>query len=146
MVDSFSSAKRSKIMRSIKSANTRFERDFRSLLWKAGLRYRVKNNLLGKPDLYFSHARIVVFLDSCFWHGCPEHVRLPKSNKLYWKRKIARNVERDRRISAWYKRSDWKLLRIWEHMIRNDLNKCAERIEKAVRARFTANVNLISKK
>lgn len=133
MVDSFSPAKRSEIMRSIKSADTQFERDFRSLLWKAGLRYRLKNSLPGKPDLYFSSARVAVFLDSCFWHGCNDHCRLPNTNREYWVKKINRNRTRHSELKRQYYSTGWRIIRLWEHAIRENPQGCVKRVVAAVR-------------
>ena len=71
--------------------------------------------------------------------GCPQHLRKPKSNLDYWNRKIARNVERDAKTNAAYKaykRSDWKLMRFWEHELKDDLDGCVRKIEKAVRLKL----------
>jgi DNA mismatch endonuclease (patch repair protein) len=81
MPDTFSKNERSEIMRKVKGKNTKPELAVRSALHKRGLRYRLNRPLPGKPDIVFVKARVVVFLDSCFWHGCPRHLRMPKSNQ-----------------------------------------------------------------
>jgi len=133
MPDTFTPEERSEIMRRVKSQNTSLERKVRSELHRRGLRFRLRYNLHGKPDIVFVRARIAVFIDSCFWHGCPAHLRMPKSNRAYWKRKIARNIERDAETKKAYKKSHWTLMRFWEHDLKQDLEGCAKKIERAVR-------------
>lgn len=135
MADTFSREERSEIMRRVKSKDTALERRVRSALHQRGLRFRLSYPLPGHPDIVFISGRVAVFIDSCFWHGCPQHVRMPRSNVEYWNRKIARNMERDSRTKAAYKRSGWKLMRFWEHELKENFDKCATKIEKAVRAR-----------
>jgi DNA mismatch endonuclease Vsr len=112
---------RSRVMRSVRSSNTGIERVFVARLVRsrmAGFRLRAAH-VLGRPDVTFSDQRIAVFLDSCFWHGCPEHLRRPKSNRRYWQKKIASNRARDRRQRAYLRRAGWTVIRVWEHDIRN---------------------------
>lgn len=68
-----------------------------------------------RADLVFSRARIAVFLDGCFWHGCPQHLRLPASNAVYWSSKISGNVDRDQEVDVRLRELDWTVLRFWEH-------------------------------
>lgn len=118
--DKISSSLRSLTMSKIRSKETSLEKILRSLLWKNGIRYR-KNSpkYFGKPDLLFKQKKIVAFIDSCFWHGCPQHLRMPTSNKEYWIRKIKRNRERDAQVNAYYRSKSWKIIRIWEHEYKN---------------------------
>jgi DNA mismatch endonuclease, patch repair protein len=67
-------------------------------------------------DIAFARARVVVFLDGCFWHGCPEHGTFPKTNSEWWRRKILANLARDRDTDAKLKMQGWKVIRIWEHV------------------------------
>ncbi len=134
MADVISKAKRSAVMRAIKSKDTRFEMAFRKELWKRGLRYRVNYSAPGKPDLVFVQPRLLVFLDSCFWHGCHWHCRMPKSNVRYWNGKIARNRHRDRSVTVECQRLGWKVLRLWEHSIRQDLSRCVAKVMVALNA------------
>src|SRR2546428_705822 len=89
---------RSETMRRVKSTDTTLELKLRKQLWAEGLRYRVRNKLTGRPDIVFVSQRLAIFVDSCFWHGCPEHCRIPSSNRDYWVPKIQRNRERDLRV------------------------------------------------
>ncbi len=82
-------------------------------------------------DVLFRRARVVVFVDGCFWHSCPQHGTMPKSNRTWWEQKLRANVDRDRRADAALKESGWRVVRIWEHEIPA---KAADRIAALVRA------------
>ena len=116
MADTVSKKKRSEIMSKIKSKDSKIEVEFRKAIWKAGFRYR-KNpaNYFGKPDLVLKKYKTVIFVDSCFWHGCKKHCRLPATNKKYWNEKIERNKQRDKEVNRYYKKEGWQVLRVWEH-------------------------------
>jgi DNA mismatch endonuclease (patch repair protein) len=118
-MDTVSKKKRSEIMSAIRSKDTKLEIGFRKALWKAGLRYR-KNpkNYFGKPDVVFKKNKTVIFIDSCFWHGCKKHYRIPATRKEYWKNKIERNKQRDKEVSGFYKKAGWKIIRVWEHELK----------------------------
>lgn len=119
MADNLTKEQRHKNMTNIRSTNTRIEKDVTKTLWNLGYRFR-KNvkTLPGKPDIAIQKYKIVIFLDSCFWHKCPEHFKKPKSNLEYWEPKIKRNIERDAEINQYYKDNNWHILRIWEHEIK----------------------------
>ena len=119
MTDTVSKKKRSEIMSKIKSKDSKIEVEFRKAIWKAGFRYR-KNpaNYFGKPDLVLKKYKTVIFIDSCFWHGCKKHCRLPATNKKYWNEKIERNKKRDKEVNRYYKKIGWKVVRIWEHNLK----------------------------
>jgi DNA mismatch endonuclease (patch repair protein) len=120
MADTVSKSKRSKIMGKIKSTNTKMEVLFNKRLAQSGLRYkRNVAKLFGKPDFVFTQKRLVIFLDSCFWHGCKKHCRIPATRKDYWAKKIERNFVRDKEVNRYYKKLDWKVIRIWEHNLKN---------------------------
>jgi len=133
MTDKVSPKKRSQIMSKIKSKNTRLENKIISDLWKRGFRFR-RNvaSLTGKPDIAIKKYKIVIFIDSCFWHGCPRHCRMPSSNRTYWEKKIKRNKERDREVTNFYKEKGWHILRIWEHELKNDYENILSKIEKFI--------------
>jgi len=88
-------------------------------LHRRGLRYRVDWPLPGMPrrraDIAFTRARVAVFVDGCFWHGCEQHGRSTKSNTDFWKAKVQRNRERDRGTDALLRAQGWSVVRIWEH-------------------------------
>lgn len=120
MADKISKERRSENMRAIRSVS-KLENEVTKELWRLGIRFR-KNvkAMLGKPDISIKRYSVVIFIDSCFWHGCPIHGRIPKSNVDYWNEKILKNKERDLRINNYYSELKWNLLRIWEHEIRQD--------------------------
>jgi DNA mismatch endonuclease (patch repair protein) len=134
MPDQFSRSERSEIMRRVKGRDTSLERKVRSALHKRGLRYRLYYELPGKPDIAFVRARVVVFIDSCFWHGCPQHLRMPASNRDYWEKKINKNIERDMKNNKYYENSGWTLIRLWEHELKVDFSGCIDRISETVRS------------
>lgn len=135
MADTVSRTERSEIMRRIKSRNTSLEVKVRSALHRSGLRFRLGYRLPRKPDIVFVRARVAVFLDSCFWHGCPKHLRVPKSNRGYWVSKIRRNVDRDAGTKVIYSRLGWKLLRFWEHDLTRNPDRCVARIKRVLEVR-----------
>jgi len=106
----------------------------RSRVHRAGLRYRVDAPLPGMPrrraDVLVTRAKIAVFVDGCFWHGCPEHKTSPANNAAWWTTKLARNVERDRETDAHLVALGWRVLRVWEH---EDMKQAAKRIVEILR-------------
>lgn len=107
-------------MRSNRRRDTKPELEVRRLLHASGLRYRVdhapdRGHLRNRADIVFTRARVAVFVDGCFWHGCVEHHRAPTANGAYWAEKVARNAERDRRVTAMLRERGWRVLRFWEH-------------------------------
>jgi len=118
-MDNLTKEMRSKVMSLIKCKDTKIEVLFRKELWKNGIRYRKNlNKYFGKPDIVLKKYQTVIFLDSCFWHGCPDHLRIPSSNKDYWNKKIQRNTQRDCEVNQYYQSIGWKIIRIWEHEIK----------------------------
>lgn len=122
MVDIFSKKKRSEIMSKIRSKETKLEIKFRKALWNKGFRYR-KNakRYFGKPDVLLKKYRTVIFIDSCFWHGCPKHFKMPSTRMAFWKKKIERNRQRDKEVDRHYKKEGWTVVRLWEHQIEKNL-------------------------
>jgi len=121
-------------MRGNRAKDTKPEVALRSELHCRGLRFRkhpaVVPGLRCAPDVVFPRARIVVECRGCFWHCCPEHAVLPKSNLDYWLPKLNRNVQRDARNEAALREAGWTLIVVWEH---DDLGAAADVIEAAVR-------------
>jgi DNA mismatch endonuclease (patch repair protein) len=91
--------------------------------------------MIGRPDFAFLGAKVAVFVDGCFWHGCPVHYQAPKSNKAFWKKKLAANRARDAIVSEALSEFGWLYIRFWEHEVENEPDKCANAILKAVRSR-----------
>ena len=134
MPDDRTLAQRSEAMRRVRGKDTSCELRLRSALHKRGLRYSLRRRLPGRPDIVFVRARVVVFVDGCFWHGCPAHCRMPSSNQSYWGAKIDRNMARDRRVARELRSLGWRVVRVWEHDVNKRLERCADRVERAVRA------------
>jgi len=129
-MDTVSKQKRSEIMSRIKSQDSKIEKVFRKELWKLGFRYRKNSGkYFGKPDIVLKQHKTVIFIDSCFWHGCKRHCRVPTAHKSYWLRKIARNKVRDKEVMTHYKKQEWKIFRIWEH----ELSSPHSKVEKVVK-------------
>jgi DNA mismatch endonuclease, patch repair protein len=107
-------------MKGNRRANTRPEVALRSALHRRGLRFRTDHllrvgDLRVKADVVFQRQRLAVFVDGCFWHGCPEHGHRPKVNTDYWSLKLERNRRRDARVNAALAGAGWQALRLWEH-------------------------------
>lgn len=113
--------------------NTAFELAVRSLLHKRGLRYRVDCRVIPtwrrRADIVFRRVRLAVFLDGCFWHGCPAHGSKPRRNASWWRAKIKRNRLRDAETTERVRRHGWTVIRVWEHQ---DPQQVATRIAKTV--------------
>lgn len=86
-------------------------------------------DLAGSPDFVFTGRRLVVFVDGCFWHGCPKCGHVPRSNTKYWSNKLERNQDRDKRITAELRASGWTVLRLWEHEIKSSPDQAIRRIK-----------------
>lgn len=128
MADRLTKRQRSVLMSHIRGKDTSIELLLRSALYEGGLRFR-KNvrGLPGTPDVVFRKAKLVVFVDGDFWHG----YRFPQWKKKlpkFWREKICRNRARDRRCHARLRSAGWKVIRVWEHQIRQDLNAAVRKI------------------
>ncbi len=126
-----------KTMQGNRSRDTKPELRLRSILHARGLRYRVAARPIPgvrrTADVVFTRARVAVFVDGCFWHGCPEHYRRPGSNVGYWDAKVERNMARDREVEALLADAGWTVVRAWEH---EDPAVVADRVERLVRRPF----------
>src|SRR3989338_6824940 len=106
-------------MSAVRSAGSKLEKQFAAFLRKEKIRYHSHpHGMLGRPDFYLPEIKTVVFVDSCFWHGCRYHGSAPKTNRRFWDKKITRNKERDRGISRAYKGTDCRAVRVWEHHLK----------------------------
>ncbi|MGW1490729.1 very short patch repair endonuclease [Streptomyces sp. NPDC002402] len=101
------------------SRDTAPEVAVRKLLHASGLRYRVNVPVPGMRrrtiDIVFGPAKVAVFLDGCFWHGCPQHATQPKANAEWWRTKLDKNMARDRETTQHLEAEGWTVLRFWEH-------------------------------
>ena len=87
-----------------------------------------------RPDFIFPKLRLAIFVDGCFWHGCPQHGTQPKGNRLFWKKKFARNIARDRLVNRTLRSANWRVLRVWEHeLVAKSGAKVLRRIRRACR-------------
>lgn len=106
-------------MQRVRQKDTAAETTLRRELHALGLRYRIQIPVLTKPrrvaDVAFAGPRVAVFVDGCFWHGCPQHATWPKQNAEFWRAKILANQERDRDTDARLRADGWTVLRVWAH-------------------------------
>ncbi|MFE2036018.1 very short patch repair endonuclease [Streptomyces scopuliridis] len=121
-------------MQGNRGKDTKPELRLRSLLHRGGLRYRVSArpipDLRRTADLVFTRSRVAVFVDGCYWHGCPEHYRPAATNADFWAKKISGNRERDAETNRLLSQAGWTVVRIWEH---EDPVRASERVMRAVR-------------
>src|SRR5713101_8913671 len=125
------SPSRSKNMRAIRSSvNKTTELRLRAILIQRAIKgWKLHPpGLLGKPDLLISSKRVAVFVDGCFWHGCPRCGHIPKTNRAYWRAKITRNKERDSRSTRQLRAQGYRVVRIWECQLRKRSDNCLNRI------------------
>ena len=120
-------------MQRVRRRDTACESRLRSVLHGRGLRYRVDQRAVAasraRPDLVFSRAKVAVYVDGCFWHRCPVHGSVPKTNGAWWIAKLNANTDRDRRHDRELSEAGWLVIRVWEH---EDPATAADRIEVAV--------------
>ena len=116
MADTWSAEKRSAVMSLVKShGNKSTELKLIKLFRAAGITgWRRKQDMLGKPDFVFRALHVAVFVDGCFWHGCPIHGRIPKSRLDFWMPKLAANKIRDYKVNRELRRKGWRVVRLWE--------------------------------
>lgn len=123
-------------MQKVRQKNTSAESALRRELYALGLRYRMQVPVLTKPrrvaDVSFGGPRVAVFVDGCFWHGCPEHASWPKQNAEFWRAKIRANQERDMDTDARLRANGWEVVRVWAHEVPAE---AASRIAAIVRRR-----------
>lgn len=121
MVDMWTPEQRSEVMRRIRSSgNAATELKLISIFKQYGVKgWRRNVELKGKPDFVFRRERLVVFVDGCFWHKCPQCFRRPRSNQAYWDAKISRNTARDIAVAQQLRAKGWAVVRIWQHELKN---------------------------
>lgn len=125
MADVFDRAKRSQVMGRIRSANNKDTELFLVKFFRThkitGWRRRLPVH--GHPDFVFPRERLALFVDGCFWHLCPLHAVMPKSNRRFWRQKLLGNKKRDSTVTAELRRRGWRVLRIWEHELKASKQK-----------------------
>jgi DNA mismatch endonuclease (patch repair protein) len=125
---------RSALMSRIRGKNTSPELVLRKTLWKQGVRYRLNQKILGvRPDFVFLGEKVAIFVDGCFWHGCPEHYVRPRSSRDFWDKKLMANVIRDRNQTLELERQGWTVLRYWEHQVYLELETLLKEITEYVK-------------
>lgn len=127
-------------MRAVKSKGTKLEKRLFSMLAGMGISGWKKNvkNIVGKPDIAFLDQKIAIFVDGCFWHGCPHcNRKLPETNHEYWEKKIKHNVELSLNYNDQLRRDGWTVIRIWEHEI-DDTARFKSRIKEWKSGKFGA--------
>lgn len=122
MTDNMTKKQRSKTMSRIRSIWTSKEKMLHNLLKSLKIKHKMHPQIVGNPDVLI-YPKTLLFIDGCFWHGCPKHYKKPKSNVEYWEKKIRLNVNRDLKSRDLLKKRGWKVKRIWEHEIKKDTEK-----------------------
>ena len=135
MADTLTPEQRKKCMSHVRGKDTKPEVKLRKALWAKGLRYRLGYKLPGKPDFVFVAPHVAVFVDGCFWHGCPVHGTIPKTNRDFWVKKIEKNIRRDRLVTEELQAAGWVVVRVWTHELRMDFEAVMDRIKETVRQR-----------
>jgi DNA mismatch endonuclease (patch repair protein) len=117
MSDVFTKTKRSELMSRIRSRGNKATELALAKLFRRNkiTGWRRNQKVFGKPDFVFPKLKLVVFVDGCFWHGCPKHETKPKNNRVFWRRKFSRNKKRDILVTRTLRRTSWRVLRVWEH-------------------------------
>ena len=138
MPDVFTKAKRSEVMSRIRgSGNKDTELRLIALFREHGITgWRRNAKVFGKPDFVFRPQRVAVFVDGCFFHGCPRHATMPRTNRAFWTEKLSRNKARDRKVTRTLRADGWCVLRVWEcALTRRRSPASVRRIARAVAAR-----------
>jgi DNA mismatch endonuclease (patch repair protein) len=129
MVDDEVTAARSALMGRIRSRDTEPETLLRAAQWARGLRYRLNARTpVGKADIVVPGQKLAVFIDGCFWHGCPDHYVRPRSRADFWAAKLLENTTRDIRQTAALEALGWRAVRVWEHDVHESLPAVVEEI------------------
>ena len=128
---------RSRVMASVRaSGNRSTEGRLRSALMRAKIRgWRMQaHDVFGIPDFVFDKERFAIFVDGCFWHGCPDCYRRPKSSCQYWDAKVQKNKARDKKVNMKLRHHGWSVMRVWEHEL-SDLKKVIATLERKLKER-----------
>ncbi|MBI3985892.1 MAG: hypothetical protein HY343_03155 [Lentisphaerae bacterium] len=89
-----------------------------------------QNRTVGKPDFVFPRSKLAVFVDGCFWHGCPKHATQPATNRAFWKKKFTANKARDLVVVRTLRQAGWRVIRVWEHELAKSPHRCVKRIKE----------------
>lgn len=134
MDDVFTKAKRSEVMSRIRSrGNKDTELALATLLRAHRITgWRRNQPVFGKPDFVFAKLKLAIFVDGCFWHGCPKHCSQPANNREFWRRKLAGNQARDALVNRTLRRAGWRVVRIWECSLAKQPGQCVSRVQRAM--------------
>ena len=134
MADIFTKAKRSEVMSRVRSRGNRStELRMISIFRSHGISgWRRNRPVLGRPDFVFPAGRVAVFVDGCFWHGCPRHYNAPANHAAFWRKKFEINKRRDRLVTRTLKRLGWRVVRVWEQALSGDVRRVAARVMAAL--------------
>lgn len=133
MVDVHTKKQRSYNMSRIKSKWTSQEIKIHGCLKGKKVKHKMHPKAFGNPDIGFPNSHVLIFLDGCFWHGCPKCYSQPKSNKKFWAAKIKRNRTNDKRVTNKLRKAGFTVLRFWECEVRNNSGKVLNKIFLAVK-------------
>jgi DNA mismatch endonuclease (patch repair protein) len=145
MADVFSKKKRSEVMSRIRSrgneateiALAKLFRQHKTTGWRRQVEIRKaesgKRKFKVRPDFVFRQARLAVFVDGCFWHGCPKHRTQPKGNAVFWREKFSRNQTRDWLVTRTLRSANWQVIRIWECALKKNPLNCLRQIQRALK-------------
>lgn len=132
-MDKLNQKQRSECMSRVKGKDTGLEKFFRKSVSASKIKgYRLNTNITGRPDLYFPKYRIAVFVDGCFWHGCPRCYIRPETNKNFWADKVKKNMNRDKVVNAILHKDGTKVVRFWGHDVKKNPNQCAVKLKKII--------------
>jgi DNA mismatch endonuclease (patch repair protein) len=135
-VDNLTIDQRKKNMKSIRSFRTEPELILKKILKKKKIDFDyIRTNIPGKPDFVLEKSRLIIFVDSDFWHCHPIRCKFPKSNIKYWSKKLYKNWMRDKKVNSEIKKSGWKILRIWEYDLKKNPDYCSLLIDEAIKNR-----------
>lgn len=134
MADWLTKEQRSRNMAAIRSKGTKPEERLGALLKGMFPRRKVvpHPDATGKPDYSIPSLKLMLFADGCYWHGCPEHGRIPEDNRSYWGPKLERNKTRDRRVKRELREQGYVVVRVWDHDLRGDMAKASGKIKRAL--------------
>ncbi len=136
MADIFTKKKRSEVMSKVRHKDSKIEVEFRKKLWAKGFRYsKNSTKYFGKPDIVLPKYVTVIFVDSCFWHGCKKHGSIPSTRTKFWTQKIDRNKARDKEVNKHYKKESWEAIRIWEHDLKRSSSAEVKKVVKYLKTK-----------
>ena len=134
MADWLTAEQRSRNMAAIRSKGTKPEERLGVLLRTMFPRRKIVQHpeATGKPDYLVPSLKLMVFADGCYWHGCPQHGRVPEDNRAYWAPKLERNKTRDRRVKRELRKQGWVVVRVWDHDLRGEMTAARGKIKRAL--------------